>query len=76
MRSSFLPHDLSQQGIGSGLVPFALLAWTSKHIRIEAKSYLLLDGPVEWVPHRFPPELVISVRECRTNRFHGDLRAE
>lgn len=45
--SSFLYHDLSEQGIGSGLIAFAPLAKPSKHIRIQAKCYLLLDGPVE-----------------------------
>jgi hypothetical protein len=54
--SFFLYHDLSEQGIGSGLIAFALLAEPSKHIRIQAKCYLLLDGPVEWVPHGILPE--------------------
>src|SRR5208337_421984 len=67
--STFLHHDLPEQRIGSGLVAFALLAEPGKHIRIETKCYLLFDGPVEWVPHRIPPELVGQFGDLRQVDF-------
>jgi hypothetical protein len=67
--SSFLYHDFPEQGIDSGLIAFTLLAEPSKHIRIEAKSYLLLDGSVEWVPHGIAPKVVGQFWDVRQVDF-------
>lgn|ERR1700688_1267044 len=51
-------HNLPQQEIRSRLVPLALLAEPGKHIGIQAKCYLLLNGAVERIRQGILPELI------------------
>jgi len=63
LRIQIPQHGIPQQGICPGLVTPALPPQPGDNVGVQAKSQLLLHGPIERIAHRILPELLGQFRD-------------
>ena len=58
-------HGVAEEGVGAGVVAFALAAKPGDDVGVEAEGQLLLDGAIEGVADSVAPKLVGERRDVR-----------